>query len=167
MRIYNVQIAFNFLHIMNPHFLNKRLSHLLGFAGLIPFVLLLLGTCLADPLWIAAFVRGQLAYGMVILSFLGGIHWGAAMLSADLSLKHTKQALIWGVIPSLIAWTATLLEGFGFALLMAGFIVAWQVDKALYKHYGMPEWLFTLRTLLTTAVVLLLAATVAGANLRG
>jgi hypothetical protein len=50
---------------------------------------------------------------------------------------------------------------------MAGFIVAWQVDKALYKHYGMPEWLFTLRTLLTTAVVLLLAATVAGANLRG
>jgi hypothetical protein len=50
---------------------------------------------------------------------------------------------------------------------MAGFIVAWQVDKALYKHYDMPEWLLTLRTRLTTAVVLLLAATVAGANLRG
>jgi hypothetical protein len=75
--------------------------------------------------------------------------------------------LIWGVIPSLMAWTATLLEGFGFALLMAGFIAAWQVDKALYKHYGMPLWLITLRTRLTTAVVLLLAATVAGANLRG
>jgi hypothetical protein len=152
---------------MNPHFLNKRLSHLLGYAGLIPFFLLMLGTCLVDPLWIAAFVRGQLAYGMVILSFLGGVHWGAAMLCSDLSVKHTKQALIWGTIPSLIAWGATLLAGFGFALLMAGFIAAWQVDKALYKHYGMPEWLTALRTRLTSVVILLLAATVAGANLRG
>ena len=158
---------FFYLHIMNPHFLNKRLSHLLGYAGLIPFFLLMLGTCLVDPLWIAAFVRGQLAYGMVILSFLGGVHWGAAMLCSDLSLKHTKQALIWGTIPSPIAWGATLLAGFGFALLMAGFIAAWQVDKALYKHYGMPEWLTALRTRLTTVVILLLAATVAGANLRG
>lgn len=152
---------------MNHHFLNKRLSHLLGFAGLIPFILLMLGTFLADPLWMATFVRGQLAYGMVILSFLGGVHWGAAMLCAELSLKDTKRALIWGVIPSLLAWTATLLSGFGFALLMVGFIAALQMDKALYKLYGMPEWLITLRTRLTSAVILLLAATVAGANLRG
>lgn len=152
---------------MNPHFLNKRLSHLLGYAGLIPFFLLMSGTCLADPLWIGAFIRGQLAYGMVILSFLGGVHWGAAMLCAELSLTNTKRALIWGVIPTLIAWSATLLAGFGFALLMVGFIAAWQVDKHLYKHYGMPDWLITLRTRLTTAVVLMLAATVAAANLRG
>jgi hypothetical protein len=31
----------------------------------------------------------------------------------------------------------------------------------------MPEWLTALRTRLTTVVILLLAATVAGANLRG
>ena len=152
---------------MNPHFLNKRLSHLLGFAGLIPFFLMMAGTWLADPSWLNDFVRGQLAYGIVILSFLGGVHWGAAMMCSDLSLADTKLALLWGVTPSLIAWSATLFGGFGFAVLMAGFIAAPQVDKQLFARYGMPPWLMGLRWRLTVAVVLMLAATVIGANVRG
>lgn len=152
---------------MNPHSLNKRLSHLLGFAGLIPFFLMMAGTWLADPSWLNDFVRGQLAYGIVILSFLGGVHWGAAMMCSDLSLADTKLALLWGVTPSLIAWSATLFGGFGFAVLMAGFIAALQVDKQLFARYGMPPWLMGLRWRLTVAVVLMLAATVIGANVRG
>ena len=152
---------------MNPHFLNKRLSHLLGFAGLSPFFLMMAGTWLADPSWLNDFVRGQLAYGIVILSFLGGVHWGAAMMCSDLSLADTKLALLWGVTPSLIAWSATLFGGFGFAVLMAGFIAALQVDKQLFARYGMPPWLMGLRWRLTVAVVLMLAATVIGANVRG
>ena len=152
---------------MNPHFLNKRLSHLLGFAGLLPFFLLMLGTCIADTLWMAYFIRGQLAYGMVILAFLGGIHWGAAMICTELSLSDTKQALLWGVTPSLIAWSATLFGGFGFAVLMAGFIAAWLMDRRLYSRYGMPEWLIVLRLRLTLTVIVLLLATVIAANLRG
>ena len=152
---------------MNPHFLNKRLSHLLGFAGLIPFFLMMAGTWLADPSWLNDFVRGQLAYGIVILSFLGGVHWGAAMMCRDLSLADTKLALLWGVTPSLIAWSATLFGGFGFAVLMAGFIAALQVDKQLFARYRMPPWLMGLRWRLTVAVVLMLAATVIGANVRG
>jgi len=152
---------------MNPHFLNKRLSHLLGFAGLIPFFLMMAGTWLADPSWLNDFVRGQLAYAIVILSFLGGVHWGAAMMCSDLSLADTKLALLWGVTPSLIAWSATLFGGFGFAVLMAGFIAALQVDKQLFARYGMPPWLMGLRWRLTVAVVLMLAATVIGANVRG
>ena len=152
---------------MNPHFLNKRLSHLLGFAGLIPFFLMMAGTWLADPSWLNDVVRGQLAYGIVILSFLGGVHWGAAMMCSDLSLADTKLALLWGVTPSLIAWSATLFGGFGFAVLMAGFIAALQVDKQLFARYGMPPWLMGLRWRLTVAVVLMLAATVIGANVRG
>ena len=152
---------------MNPHFLNKRLSHLLGFAGLIPFFLMMAGTWLADPSWLNDFVRGQLAYGIVILSLLGGVHWGAAMMCSDLSLADTKLALLWGVTPSLIAWSATLFGGFGFAVLMAGFIAALQVDKQLFARYGMPPWLMGLRWRLTVAVVLMLAATVIGANVRG
>ena len=152
---------------MNPHFLNTRLSHLLGFAGLIPFFLMMAGTWLADPSWLNDFVRGQLAYGIVILSFLGGVHWGAAMMCSDLSLADTKLALLWGVTPSLIAWSATLFGGFGFAVLMAGFIAALQVDKQLFARYRMPPWLMGLRWRLTVAVVLMLAATVIGANVRG
>ncbi len=152
---------------MNPHFLNKRLSHQLGYAGLAPFLLMMTSVWLVDPTWVDDFVKGQLAYAIVILSFLGGIHWGAAMLSDKLSSADTRKALSWGVTPSLIAWSATLFGGFGFAVLMTGFIAALQVDKQLYPQYGMPDWLISLRKKLTLVVVLSLLLTVAGANLRG
>lgn len=151
---------------MNPHFLSKRLSHILGFAGLAPFFLMMAGVWFADTQWLDDFIRGQLAYAMVILSFLGGVHWGAAMVCQHLSLLDTKKALLWGVIPSLVAWVATMCGGFGFAVLMAGFISAWQADKRLFPRYGMPAWLVPLRTKLTITVVLMLAVTVIGANLR-
>ena len=89
------------------------------------------------------------------------------MLCGSLSLLDTKKALVWGVTQSLIAWSATLFGGFGFAILMAGFVAAFWVDKRMFTRYGMPEWLIELRGRLTVAVVLMLAATVVGANLRG
>lgn len=152
---------------MNPHFLNKRLSHQLGYAGLLPFLLMMTAVWFADASWTDEFMKGQRAYAIVILSFLGGIHWGAAMLSSSLSAADTRKALSWGVTPSLIAWSATLFSGFGFAVLMAGFVAALQVDKQLYPLYGMPDWLIALRRKLTIVVVLTLLLTVAGANLRG
>jgi hypothetical protein len=104
---------------------------------------------------------------MVILSFLGGVHWGVALLSNTLPEEISRRALAWGVTPSLIAWCATLFSGFGFAVMMAGFIAALQVDKQLYAAYGMPDWLIPMRKRLTTVVVLLLLLTVIGANFRG
>jgi hypothetical protein len=152
---------------MNSVNLNKRLSHQLGFAGLIPFLLMMLGAWFADVSWLGDFVKGQLAYGIVILSFLGGIHWGVALLSASLTDADIKKALSWGVTPSLIAWSATLFGGFGFAVLMAGFIAALQVDKQMYPVYGIPDWMLSLRKKLTVVVILSLMLTVIGANLRG
>jgi hypothetical protein len=89
------------------------------------------------------------------------------MMCSELSMADTKLALLWGVTHSLIAWSATLFGGFGFAVLMAGFIAALQVDKQLFACYGMPPWLMGLRWRLTVAVVLMLAATVIVANVRG
>jgi len=88
-------------------------------------------------------------------------------LRNTLSLNDTKKALIWSVTPSLIAWSATLSGGFGMAVLIGGFIAALAVDKRMFGRYGMPSWLIRLRGRLTVAVVMLLAATVIGANLRG
>jgi hypothetical protein len=152
---------------MQPESLNKRLVLQLGYAGLIPFFLMTLGVWTADATWIGDFVKGQLAYAMVILSFLGGVHWGVALLSNTLPEEISRRALTWGVTPSLIAWCATLFSGFGFAVMMAGFIAALQVDKQLYAAYGMPDWLIPMRKRLTTVVVLLLLLTVIGANFRG
>ena len=147
--------------------LNKRLITQLGYAGLLPFLLMMLGAWSADPTWLADFVKGQLAYAMVILSFLGGVHWGVVLLSHDLPEDVSRKALMWGVTPSLIAWSATLFSGFGFAVMMAGFIAALPVDKQLYPIYGMPDWMLPLRKRLTMVVVGAILLTVIGANVRG
>jgi hypothetical protein len=152
---------------MNPHFLNKRFIHLLGIAGLIPFVALSLACWLVHPDWLGAFIKGQLAYSVASLSFLGGIHWGASMATNDLPIERSRKALVWGVIPALIAWIATMASGFGFAVLMAGFVGAYQVDKRLFAWYRFPDWFLLLRCYLTFAVVAALALTVIAANVRG
>lgn len=152
---------------MNTHFLNKRVAHLLGFAGLTPFIALSLACWIVHPDWLGAFIKGQLAYGIVTLSFLGGAHWSATMMAGDLSAEQTRRALVWSVIPALIAWFATMVGGFGFAVLIAGFIGAYQVDKRLFVWYRMPEWLIRLRFNLTCVVVAALAFTVIAANVRG
>ena len=92
---------------------------------------------------------------------------GAALLGGSMDESDIRKALSWGVTPSLIAWSATLFGGFGFAVLMAGFVAALQVDKQMYPAYGMPGWLLGLRKKLTIVVVLSLILTVIGANLRG
>ena len=153
---------------MNTHFLNKRLAHLLGFAGLIPFIALSLACWIVHPGWYGAIIKAQMAYGIAILSFLGGIHWGATVICGELSVIQTKKALIWGIMPALVAWIATVIAvvGIGFALLIAGFIAAYQIDKRLYAWYRMPEWFLRLRFSLTCVVVAALLLTFLAANLR-
>lgn len=152
---------------MNKHFLNKRLAHQLGFAGLVPFVLLALACWLVSGGWLETFVNSQQAYAIVTLSFLGGIHWGATMVSGHLSAAQTRRALCWSVVPTMIACLATLCGGFRFAVLMAGFIGSYQVDKRLYEWYQLPPWFIRLRFILTCVVVAALLCTVIAANFRG
>lgn len=152
---------------MNNHFLNKRFAYLLGFAGSVPFLLLMIACWTVQLDWLGYFIRGQLAYGIAVLSFLGGMHWSAAMLSTGLSEEQTRKAFVWSVLPPILAWSATLMGGFGFAILMAGFILAYQVDKRLLAWYRMPDWFLRLRLWLTCAVVATLALSVIAVNVRG
>ena len=152
---------------MNPHFLNKRLAYFLGIAGLIPFVALMLGCLLVHTAWLGNFLTGQRAYGIAILSFLGGVHWGAAMMATSLSLAQTRKAMLWGITPSLIGWFSIMASGFSFAVLIAGFIAAYLADRRLYVWYQMPPWFIELRMALTAVVVLSLTFTVIIANARG
>ena len=152
---------------MNTNFFNKRLAHVLGFAGLIPFVLLSLACWIVHPDWLGQVVKGQLFYGIAILSFLGGIHWGAALTCNQLTIAQTKRALVWGVTPSLIALIAAkLIIGLGFAVLVVGFLAAYQIDKRVYHWYGIADWFISLRFKLTCVVVTALLLTFAAANFR-
>lgn len=46
----------------------------------------------------------QVTYGAVILSFVGAPHWGMAMSQLTVNRRWNAARLVWGVIPSLIAW---------------------------------------------------------------
>lgn len=52
------------------------LTRLLGFAGLLPFLAAALGAWAGPEAWRGAALWALAAYGAVILSFLGAVHWG-------------------------------------------------------------------------------------------
>ena len=129
----------SYLTSMNKHFLNKRLVHQLGFAGLVPFVLLALACWVVSSDWVASFVNAQQVYAIVILSFLGGIHWGAIMTSTDLTAVQTKRALCWSVVPTVLACMGTVFGPFNLAVLIAVFWVAIKSTSAYTRGTKWPS----------------------------
>jgi hypothetical protein len=51
----------------------------LGFGGLIPFIVLALASWFGPVVHQAKILRALLAYAATIASFVGALHWGAAM----------------------------------------------------------------------------------------
>jgi hypothetical protein len=133
----------------------------LGYAGLIPFVfgavLVWLVTGEAHP-YVAAALS---AYGAVIVSFLGGIHWGLVMRSMpqaehspDTSSSAADSALVWGVMPSLAAWLGVLMPPYaGLFVLGLAIIGCYLVDRRRYAALGLQAWM-TLRFRLTAVASL-------------
>lgn len=133
----------------------------LGLAGLIPFVgaalLSLTGTRFADIATTAL-----VAYGAVILSFLGGVRWGAVLHDPPALAKFGP--LTWSILPSLLAWVALLLPPSpSITLLLAGLVGQYLLDRKGTHTNQLPAWYLRLRTLLTTGAGLsLLIALVGG-----
>lgn len=124
----------------------------LGHAGLLPFVG---GALLVWLVWPEAHPYTTLAlsaYAAVIVSFLGGIHWGLGMLRGD------AAHFAWGVVPSLVAWPALLLPPApALAVLAAAVLVCFVVDRRVYPACGLQAWL-ALRLPLTAVAALSCAA---------
>lgn len=125
---------------------------LLGVAGALPFVfgtvLTLLGGQTAG--WGETALLG---YGAVILSFMGGIHWGIAMAQR----MNTMPRLGASVVPALVGWLALLIGGSpGLVLLAAAFAAVLAYDLQASRFGATPDWYPTLRWPLTIVVVLCL-----------
>jgi hypothetical protein len=122
----------------------------LGIAGLLPFVAGAAGLWLLSPEWAGLAALALLTYAAVIVSFLGGIHWGLAM-----SLAQTRRGLlIWGVLPSLLAWAGLLLNSaWGLLLMAASLLLCYVVDCQIYRSLRLGGWI-GLRGLLTIVSVL-------------
>jgi hypothetical protein len=163
---------------------NQRLALGLGLGGLLPFVGLAGLACggstvgstvvstlvstvgltsgsTIGPAWA---LRGLILYGASILAFLGGLHWGFA-LSGRLSDRAARIALVWSVVPSLIAWSAAWMpEQAALLGLAGGLVLAWAFDQRAWPQYGIGSWFLWLRGLLTFVATgsLLAGAWIAG-----
>lgn len=126
----------------------------LGYGGLLPFIGLPLLAALDphhQPLWRDALV----AYGAVILSFVGALHWGFAMQLPELDAAQRRNRFIWSTVPALLAWPAVLLEiQLAAPLLVAGFIAHYLQDRRLARASTLPGWYLPLRLRLTTVACL-------------
>ena len=104
-------------------------------------------------------IDAVIAYGAVILSFLGGIHWGFA---AAPGAAKTRNAVTYGlsVLPSLLAWAALLLpQSIGLGLLMVAVAGVLPIDRRAVALGAAPGWWMSLRLPVTGVVLLCLAAT--------
>jgi len=156
----------------------------LGYGGLIPFLALgAASQMIHDAQWQALLLKANAFYGASIVSFLGAIHWGLALglhaandpqcnCAADAERRNsdvqapewTSRELVWGIVPSLMAWAATTLlpPRDACAALVLCLITVWCVDTRLYSRMAALAQFLSLRTQLTLgAIVGLLMSSVA------
>ena len=111
----------------------SRWARGLGFGGLFPFVGLAAALWFARPGVLPLASLALLAYGAVIASFLGAIHWGLVMREVP---AQPVSSLAWGVVPSLLGWVAVLLgHAQGLVLIAALLWVCFAVDRAVYPRH--------------------------------
>jgi hypothetical protein len=125
----------------------------LAYAGLIPFVLgaLLVWLLAGYQAEAHAFVTLALScYAALIISFLGGIHWGLGMRQS----VPSPQPFVWGVLPALLAWVAVVMPPYaGLVLHGVLLVLCYLVDRRSYPALGAGAWL-TLRFRLSAVAAL-------------
>jgi len=136
---------------------------LLGFGGVIPFLVLFLALL---PGLSPGFANSReitlwlLAYAAIILSFIGAVHWGVALAKDDDATGNKQRGwnFLYGIMPALLAWFALLLPHNIALFLMAGLVMlAYGADAVLLFRRLNSDYSI-LRLYLTAAVSLLLLA---------
>lgn len=123
---------------------------LLGYGGLVPFIGLAI-LSFAEPAHGIMYRGALILYGAVILSFVGAIHWGVAMMAEGLSEQIRQDCYIWSVVPALIGWFTYFFSPIGAALLLSvGFMLQYWRDAVTAKIIYWPDWYLPLRIRLTS-----------------
>lgn len=153
-------------------YIPPRLASVLGFGGLIPFI------CFSKPVqervdWNKHLLNPiskkigrrtlnatevQVTYGCMILTFLGGPHWGFVMAASSSRTAKlgfvSSLRLLWGVTPSLVAWPcASMPAPHSLDILSYGLTTALVVDTVCWLTKLVPSYYLTLRIPLTLVAV--------------
>ena len=114
----------------------------LGYLGLIPFVFGAVTALLSQELVSLAF-QAFILYSLAILSFMGGVHWGLALITGT---RQSTRLLI-SVIPVVAAWICliALPAPLTLAVLGGGFIAQWFIDRSILAELPIPSWYLEMR----------------------
>ncbi len=142
---------------------------LIGGLGVVPFVV---GVVIAWTQSAAIAVQASeivVACAAVIMSFIGGIHWGFAA-RADLvtAARPAVRLYVIGVLPGAVAWGTLLLPiGWAVPLLAFTFASVLRIDQYALGTDHAPRWWMTLRVPLTISVIACLLAIWLAPSMRG
>ena len=141
--------------------MSENLARWLGYAGLLPFLILSLAVIFVPRAVEAGAQLALLVYAAVILSFLGGIVWGRLLASDKGSMPDANRHLVYSNLPPLAAWFALFFD-FERALLIlaSAFFVALLYERHLFLAGTVPTWFYAMRVRLTVIVVAALLAPV-------
>lgn len=115
-------------------------------AGLLPFFGAAGGALAGEP----AALPALLAYGAIILAFLGAVHWGLALRATAAEAAATPARLTLGVVPSLLGWVALLLPAAPGLVLLAASLLATAAAETIATRRGLlPASYLRLRWTLT------------------
>ncbi len=128
----------------------QTIAQWLGYLGVIPFLFCAINLLTGGPLFDGFALQVFVIYSAVILSYLGGIRWGLAMVQTS----PTGWPLILAVLPSLAALGSLLLATPMMQLAaLASFFAAQGILDRLSPPVGMPDWMISLRLRLTILVI--------------
>lgn len=141
----------------------------LALLGFVPFAFLT-ALLLADPGLIAdgegtadrmtsGVVVALKVYSAVVLSFIGGVRWGIAIMQ-DVGGEAENETLVLSAGPALLGWFAFFLgEPWSFAVFAVVFAATGWWDSRAAGNRGVPAWFGRMRLLMTALVM----ATMVGA----
>lgn len=151
------------MQVSQSRFSVDQTATVLALLGFVPFAFFT-AILLADPNpvprqtvvygGIAAFlIVAFKVYAAVVLSFIGGIRWGAAIVREE-GGRRENRALMLSVAPSLIGWGSFFIrEPWSFGLLAAAYAGTGWWDSRNPAEAGVPGWFGRLRVLLTVLVM--------------
>jgi uncharacterized protein DUF3429 len=152
----------------------ERQATILAYSGLVPFFALFIVVWLTPGLIDIGpgtqIIYWGMMYGAILLSFMGGIHWGIALMQTreNRDLTSILERFSGSLLPAIIGWIAiipsyllgpVIIPSFWrFALMLFAFIYLLIADQRSVRNGLLPKWYGRLREKITffLAMILLL-----------
>ena len=132
---------------------------IVGYGVLVPLVAMAMVVVMTYPAnGVANVLKVEITYGAALLSFLGGIRWGIALMAGAEHLHFRPLAAVTLILP--LAWVTIFMQPpVALAMLMAGYLVVALGERAGGETTPVPLWYHALLKPFTILVEVALGLT--------